>query len=383
MIDTRVAQDGGSWTTPLWRGLIVFRVAALVYATILVTYNHKYLARPAVAAAALIGMAVWTGWMSVTNATERGRRWWWSALDLAVVTVALLLTPYIDKPEGLLARNLTLTGPWTAAGVLSCALVGGPWVGVLASLPVIAASISLPHGWIDATTLDNILLVVAAGSVGLVVRLLDRAQARTRRLVELEAATAERERLSRSIHDGVLQVLALVQRHGAELGPRGGELARLAGEQEASLRALMTRDRSSDAVLAGAEVDLRVPLERLGLPAGHLSVPATAVLLPSHVARELAAAIAAAVDNAHRHAGDGAHLWVAVEDDPAEVVVTVRDDGVGIPDGRLAEAAASGRLGVAQSIRGRLADLGGTATVTSRPGEGTEVECRVPRPSAL
>ena len=31
------------------------------------------------------------------------------------------------------------------------------------------------------------------------------------------------------------------------------------------------------------------------------------------------------------------------------------------------------------SIRGRLADLGGTATVTSRPGEGTEVECRVPR----
>jgi signal transduction histidine kinase len=368
MIDTRGTPDGGSWTTPLWRGLIVFRVAALVYATILVTYNHRYLSRPAVAGTVLVGMAVWTAWMSVTNATDRGRRWWWSALDLAVVTGALLLTPYVDKPEGLLARNLTLTG----AGVLSCALVGGPWVGVLASLPVIAAAISLPHGWIDATTLDNVLLIVAAGSVGLVVRLLDRAQARTRRLVELEAATAERERLSRSIHDGVLQVLALVQR-------QGGDLARLAGEQEASLRALMTRDRSGDAALAGAEVDLRIPLERLGLPAGHLSVPATAVLLPSHVARELAAAVAAAVDNAHRHAGDGAHVWVAVEDEPAEVVVTVRDDGVGVPDGRLAEAAASGRLGVAQSIRGRLADLGGTATVTSQPGEGTEVECRVPR----
>jgi signal transduction histidine kinase len=47
--------------------------------------------------------------------------------------------------------------------------------------------------------------------------------------------------------------------------------------------------------------------------------------------------------------------------------------------GRLAEAAADGRLGVAQSIQGRLRDLGGTAVITSAPGEGTEVELRVPR----
>ena len=40
---------------------------------------------------------------------------------------------------------------------------------------------------------------------------------------------------------------------------------------------------------------------------------------------------------------------------------------------------AQGRLGVAQSIRGRIADLGGTVRINSAPGQGTEVELAVPR----
>jgi signal transduction histidine kinase len=60
--------------------------------------------------------------------------------------------------------------------------------------------------------------------------------------------------------------------------------------------------------------------------------------------------------------------------------VTVRDDGAGMAPDRLAEAEAAGRLGVAQSIVGRIGELGGTVTITSRPGAGTEVEMRVPRP---
>jgi signal transduction histidine kinase len=62
-----------------------------------------------------------------------------------------------------------------------------------------------------------------------------------------------------------------------------------------------------------------------------------------------------------------------------EAVVTVRDEGPGIPPGRLAEAAAQGRLGLAQSVLGRVRDLGGTVEVVTAPGEGTEVELRVPR----
>ena len=88
-------------------------------------------------------------------------------------------------------------------------------------------------------------------------------------------------------------------------------------------------------------------------------------------------AVGAAVDNARTHGGTDA--WLLVEDEPDGVTVTVRDDGPGIPEGRLVQAARDGRLGVAQSICGRVRDLGGTVDVHSAPGQGTEVELRVPR----
>ena len=99
--------------------------------------------------------------------------------------------------------------------------------------------------------------------------------------------------------------------------------------------------------------------------------------LPVAAAAELAAAVAACLDNVRAHAGGRA--WVLVEDEGDAVVVTVRDDGPGIAPGRLEEAERQGRLGVARSVRGRVADLGGTVHVTSAPGQGTEVELRVPR----
>ncbi|MYQ91900.1 sensor histidine kinase, partial [Streptomyces sp. SID4946] len=100
---------------------------------------------------------------------------------------------------------------------------------------------------------------------------------------------------------------------------------------------------------------------------------------PPAAARELAAAVGAALDNVRRHAGADARAWILVEDEPADILVTVRDDGPGIPEGRLAEAEGEGRLGVAQSIRGRLRDLGGSAELISVPGQGTEVELKVPK----
>jgi signal transduction histidine kinase len=103
------------------------------------------------------------------------------------------------------------------------------------------------------------------------------------------------------------------------------------------------------------------------------------VQLPEIAVAELTSLVAEALLNVAQHAGPGAHAWVLLEDLGDEVVISVRDDGAGIPAGRLEQAASAGRMGVARSIRGRVADLGGTITLETEPGTGTEWEIRVPR----
>jgi signal transduction histidine kinase len=171
-------------------------------------------------------------------------------------------------------------------------------------------------------------------------------------------------------------VLALVQRQGPALGVSGTQLATLAGEQEVALRTLLTGGAA--VARPGVEADLRATLSVLASPVVEVSAPAEPIVLPAPVVAELAAAVQAALDNVRRHAGPTARAWLLVENEAAGVRVTVRDDGIGFERERLSEAARAGRLGVAQSMRGRIADLGGTATIHSSPGEGTEVEFWVP-----
>ncbi|WP_246394452.1 ATP-binding protein, partial [Pseudonocardia pini] len=78
------------------------------------------------------------------------------------------------------------------------------------------------------------------------------------------------------------------------------------------------------------------------------------------------------------HVGAQAPAWILVEQVDDAVEISVRDDGPGIPEGRLAEAAAQGRIGVARSMLGRVADLGGTVVLDTGPGRGTEWIIRVP-----
>jgi len=225
-----------------------------------------------------------------------------------------------------------------------------------------------------------ILLLVAAAAVGGLglaqLFAARRAERKRTEQIRREAAAAERDRLARPIHDGVLQVLALVQRHGSEMGGPGPELAELAGAQEVALRNLLS---GRTAKAESSREDLRTALMALASPAIDVAAPADPVMLPARAAGELGAAVVAALDNVRRHAGPGARAWILLEDEGDGVRVTVRDDGAGFGPDRLAEAEAGGRLGVAQSMRGRIADLGGTTAIHSRPGEGTEVEFWVPR----
>jgi signal transduction histidine kinase len=363
----------GVWTQ-LWRGVVAYRVAALVYAVALTLGVRGRFAHPAAALAVLGGMVLWTAVLTAANSRDRGRVWPLVLADHVVCAVLTLASIPVQGGTEIAAGAPTLTTAWAAAPVLSSALLGGPWGGLAGALVQGAASVAV-RGDVTRATLGNIVLLLLAGGVGgYVARLAVAAERRLAEAVRLAAAARERERLARGIHDGVLQVLALVRRRGTELGGAAGELAVLAGEQETALRTLIT---TPPPAVPGEVVDLRGLVGVRRSAAVIVSGPAEPVLLPGDVAAELAAAVAAALDNVAGHGGGRA--WVLVEDLGGEVAVSVRDEGPGIAPGRLEQAEADGRLGVASSMRGRISDLGGTMSVHTVPGEGTEVEFRVPR----
>ncbi|MFI5985690.1 MacS family sensor histidine kinase [Streptomyces sp. NPDC051555] len=385
---------------PLWRALTAYRLLTAVYAVLLFGFAHREFERPWVAACYLGFLVLWTlvTFSRVSSAASCTKPF--LCADLTVAVVGILLTPLADAQARIAGGGPTLPSIWSAGAVLAFAIKGGwRWAGFASSF-VAVANIVIHGGEPTRDTFHNVLLVwVASIAIGYVVEVARASEATLARALEIEAATRERERLARDIHDGVLQVLAMVQRRGAEVGGEAAELGRMAGEQEVALRTLVSsglvppsrisRDESRGAFVDSVDVaepaadegelDLRALLAPHAGSLVSFAEPGAPVPLPAPAARELAAATAAALDNVRKHAGAGARAWILVEDWGDEVIVTVRDDGPGIAAGRLDQAAGEGRLGVAQSIRGRLRDLGGTAELVSVPGQGTEVELKVPR----
>lgn len=360
----------------LWRALTVFRAAALGYAAVLLVGNFRHYARPVGGWLVVAAMAAWTGYTIWAYAQPRRRGWPLLAADLLVAAACLLASRWVVRPSGLVLGSPTLPMAWVSAPVIAWAVAGGRRLGVLAAALMGAADVVVRDGISQATINGTVLMLLAGVVVGHMARLAVEAEQRLQRAVELEAATRERDRLARGIHDSVLQVLALVQRRGAEIGGEAAELGRLAGAQGATLRALITAGAATD---QHTRLDLRTLVERCAGERVTVAIPATAVWLPAPDAREIAAAVAGALDNVRRHAGEAAQAWLLVEDEPETVTVTVRDNGPGFAAGRLEQACADGRFGVAHSIIGRMRDLGGSATVTATPGGGTEVELRLPR----
>jgi signal transduction histidine kinase len=370
-----------SSSEPLWRALAVFRFASVGYAALRLAFvDRAEYSRPDWAWAVIALMAAWTI-VTTIGYTRRHRRTQLLVADLVVTIGLMLSTVVLQYPDGTVHGALPVTATWMAGPVLAWAIRYGRRAGTVVALIVAACDFALLRGAELSTALNGAVLLLLAGwLVGHLARLAAEVEAERQHAIEVEAASRERERLARDIHDSVLQVLALVQRRGAEAGGAAAELGRLAGQQEAALRTLVGDGwAASRATAVSGEVDLR----QLVLPAQTdrvtVSVPAQSVPLEKTAATELAAAMRAALDNVRRHCGERTRAWVLVEDEPGLIRITIRDEGPGIPDGRLAEAAAAGRFGVSHSISGRLRDLGGSAAVSSVPGEGTVVELRLPR----
>lgn len=182
----------------------------------------------------------------------------------------------------------------------------------------------------------------------------------------------EKARMAAHLHDSVLQTLSLIQRH-AENPTVTGQLAR---RQERELRSWLygpatpagsVRFSSALQDMATAvESDHGVPIEVVVV--GDVAMEITA----DETFEALIGACREAATNASKHSG-AQRIDIFAEVSDGQVEVFVRDTGKGFDPGEVDDD----RRGIAESIKARMARHGGTASVHTALGEGTEVEISV------
>jgi signal transduction histidine kinase len=215
---------------------------------------------------------------------------------------------------------------------------------------------------------------------------LDELQVRNTELVAsrariVAAADESRRQIERNLHDGAQQHLVAM---AVKLG-----LARQLLDADVVTAATMLEELRDDAQVTLTELrelahGIYPPLLRTrGLPEA-LQAAANRAVLPTTVAAEqlprcdpdVEAAVyfccLEAIQNAGKHAGDGAHVTVTIGHRDGVMTFTVSDDGAGFEPADVASG--HGFL----NMEDRLGAFGGTLTVSTTPGAGTTVEGRVP-----
>jgi signal transduction histidine kinase len=290
------------------------------------------------------------------------------AFDVALA-VWTALTPSLTQSDSFFAGGFPISSPLliaTTRGMISTLL---PAMLVAAS-SVIGVRFANARA-VEVLAINLLSPVVVAWGFGTI-----REQDRQRRLAE-EALALERTKVARAderaemaahLHDSVLQTLALIQRRAKE--DRG--IVRVARRQERELRAwlnggppLSATNMLSGALIRAAEEvedehDVFVELSTAGDTT--LDDRTTGLIL---AARE-------AMKNAARFAGvEKIYVLAEVVDNGIRVIV--RDQGAGFDPSGVPED----RRGIRDSITGRLDRLGGTASIRSAVGHGTEIELYV------
>ena len=180
----------------------------------------------------------------------------------------------------------------------------------------------------------------------------------------------ERAEIAAHVHDSVLQTLTLIQR--ASDDPK--EVIRLARAEERSLRSWLYKPTASfgatfsgavEAIAAEVEDAHRTPMDVVVVG----DCPLDASLEP------LLRASREAMVNAAKYAADGGPVSVYAEVTEESVELFVRDRGPGFDVDGIPED----RMGVRQSIVGRMERGGGTATIRSTGEQGTEVRLQMAR----
>ena len=179
----------------------------------------------------------------------------------------------------------------------------------------------------------------------------------------------ERAEVAAHVHDSVLHTLTLIQRHVDN--PR--EVGRLARSQERELRGWLYRPTAT----AGATMTSALEQAAAEVEDAHGVAIEVVVVGDSALDDRLLAvrdAAREALVNAAKYAGDSA-ISVYAEVEPDQVTVFVRDRGPGFDPDTVPED----RLGLRQSVVGRMDRHGGRSTIRSGAGDGTEIQLEMPR----
>ncbi|HEV7829717.1 MAG TPA: DUF5931 domain-containing protein, partial [Pseudonocardiaceae bacterium] len=276
--------------TPLWRAAQVFRLLSCLYALGFQVAVNDDLDRPAIGWLLFAVLIAWSIACAIAYLQGFGRRPVWVLAELVIVVALMLSTEFVASEQWALNNQSWPTTLWATNATISAAILFGPIYGMLGGLVVVAAS-TMAKGVLNYDLGRNATVVIelAVGlGVGMAAQTARRAHADLERAAKLAARTEERDRLSRQVHDGAIQVLALVSRRGREIGGETAELAELAGEQERALRRLVSSADAEPRI--GEMTDIGALLRQRASDRVSVSVPADPVLLEAAVAEELSAA---------------------------------------------------------------------------------------------
>jgi signal transduction histidine kinase/phage shock protein PspC (stress-responsive transcriptional regulator) len=180
------------------------------------------------------------------------------------------------------------------------------------------------------------------------------------------AREAERADIAAHLHDSVLQTLALIRNQASD----EASVRRLARAQERELREWLYQDRAPSGLsLATALKDIAAEVE--DLTDAEIGVVVAGDHPPTGPAAALIGATREGLLNAVRHGAPPVSLYAEIGADRAEVFIKDRGPGFDL------NQVPADRLGVRESILGRVRRQGGSAEVVSAPGQGTEIRLKL------
>jgi signal transduction histidine kinase len=283
------------------------------------------------------------------------------------------------------ATSQSLGVAWPLAGVFTAGVAGGSGAGVVAGVAIgltrsggaMVNGVSIPHlfagGQLVGTLTPIVLFAMAGGALGYLAALLRRAES-------VVAAVRAREEVARTLHDGVLQTLAVVERRTGDQ-----DLAHMARDQQRELRAYLAgpptgnpREWTStgrEDLVAGLRASA-ARFERRFEGRVDIVVMDELPTLSAEAGTALTGAVGEALTNAGKH-GQASHVTIFVEPDQSSAAgrrssgrlfCSVKDDGLGFDPDAITEG-----MGISRSIRGRITEVGGRVEISGQLGGGAEV----------